>query len=221
MVDGTSVGPVEGYVFGSVTQNHSIHAVFEPEYTVVFHVDMQYAESFNKDTDRLYVLGSMFDWDGKGAWIKDKEEMSTGTSLVYVAEMNLAAGRYEYLYYLNAYPTGAEWEEAPYRSFTVPDTLEIFDIFGYRTDPTKLSDITAKGQMNVYPNPARGNLTVESNLIINYLRVYDLNGRLMHAANPGDDRYDLDVYGWPDGMYFIRAETHKGAMSHRFIVNNL
>jgi hypothetical protein len=220
VVDGVSQGAVDAWVFEGVSTHHSIHADFERLYVVTFYVDMQYAEDFSPGTDNLFLVGSMFDWNGEGVLVLENAPIYEESQWAYRYETELPAGTYEYLYYLNTYPAGAEWADPPYRTFTVPDTLEVFDFFGYRTDPTIVENITDRGMLNVFPNPARGNMTIESNLIINSLRVYDVNGRLVKYAEPGIPRYEQNISGWPDGMYFIRAEAQGSILTRTVVVRN-
>jgi hypothetical protein len=220
IIDGVSKGPVDEWVFEGVESSHAIYAVFERLYVVAFYVDMQYAEDFNPETDSIFLLGSMFDWSRDGALVQEKDPLYDEPQRVYRYISEFPEGTYEYLYYLNTYPAGSELPSAPYRTFTVPDTLELFDFFGYRTDPTTVPETTKKIAINVYPNPARERIVIESSLVINELRVYDVYGRIMVSATSLESMYELNVNGWPNGIYFIRAELQGKIFTHSVVLKH-
>jgi hypothetical protein len=83
----------------------------------------------------------------------------------------------------------------------------------------------AIAQMNVYPNPTNGPLTL--NLSANtstsvYLRVLDLAGRVIMQQNlaitEGDNRLPLDLTGNAPGLYIVEAKTETQQLNARIIV---
>lgn len=63
-------------------------------------------------------------------------------------------------------------------------------------------------QIKVYPNPVSANLRIESSNLINTIKVFDLQGRmLLHHLNILKLECTLDLSGIPVGIYFIKLET--------------
>ncbi|XMO85400.1 T9SS type A sorting domain-containing protein [Algibacter sp. AS12] len=68
---------------------------------------------------------------------------------------------------------------------------------------------------NIYPNPTKGIVTVESNFNDTKVTVYDLNGRsLLKTTN---SRVDISKYA--AGMYIFKVETSNGQVVKRILKN--
>lgn len=66
----------------------------------------------------------------------------------------------------------------------------------------------------IYPNPTNGLVNIEiQNQTIQSIKVYDLQGQLI--IETAESQFDLSNY--PNGMYFIRAQTEKGFYSYKLI----
>jgi CubicO group peptidase (beta-lactamase class C family) len=66
----------------------------------------------------------------------------------------------------------------------------------------------------IYPNPTNGLVHIEiQNQTIQRIKVYDLQGQLIKETS--ESQFDLSNY--PNGMYFIRAQTKQGFYSYKLL----
>jgi uncharacterized repeat protein (TIGR01451 family) len=73
-----------------------------------------------------------------------------------------------------------------------------------------------KIEIKMYPNPVTDLLYLElpSTLIINYLQLFDISGKLVEVF---ENRFALDLTEVNEGMYILRIETDKGAFNEKVI----
>ena len=80
----------------------------------------------------------------------------------------------------------------------------------------------ADGAVKAYPDPVyRGNeVSIQSNQNILGLKIYDVNGRLVHqfAANTSTNRQSINTDGFNSGIYFITVETVAESFNTKLIV---
>jgi len=62
----------------------------------------------------------------------------------------------------------------------------------------------------VYPNPASGNVTIESGSNIKHINIYDLNGRKVHSVALDQNNVNLNIEFLNNGIYMIHIETESG-----------
>lgn len=95
---------------------------------------------------------------------------------------------------------------------TNQDTLDILT-FNYSTlyvsDPDLIESIC------LYPNPTNNNvkMSVDQNIALNNIRLFDLNGRLIRTF-PVNVR-EFDCSGIQSGVYFLKFESEKGTISKK------
>ncbi len=69
-------------------------------------------------------------------------------------------------------------------------------------------DNQASSGCNIYPNPARGYVKIESNDKIDLLKLYNSKGTLLTLNDKVDQKhYKLDISGHPTGLYFIEIRS--------------
>ncbi|MBK7213680.1 MAG: T9SS type A sorting domain-containing protein [Bacteroidales bacterium] len=76
--------------------------------------------------------------------------------------------------------------------------------------------------IRVYPVPARGEVTIESNspFHISAIKVYNSTGKEMPVSAAVNGKYAiLDIRGWTSGVYFIRMSVEGIILSRKLIVN--
>lgn len=71
---------------------------------------------------------------------------------------------------------------------------------GATTDIFELNDL----ELNVYPNPANGNIFLSKQALVN---VYSVSGRLVYRSDFLQKQ--IDCSSWPSGLYFIKAQGFK------------
>lgn len=84
-----------------------------------------------------------------------------------------------------------------------------------------LSDRQGAPQLSMYPNPAEGLVTIggaEGSLRGGELSVHDGVGRMVHSSTLTRDRAEVDVRGWPTGVYTVRVQGPGGTQVGRLVV---
>lgn len=73
--------------------------------------------------------------------------------------------------------------------------------------------------ITVYPNPASKQFIIESKNrnYIPAITVYDMAGREMKRLMAGRSRYEVDMEGWPSGMYMVKAEGAEGVQTIKIL----
>lgn len=74
-------------------------------------------------------------------------------------------------------------------------------------------------KLKIYPNPVRNLLTIEPDNHISSMEIYHISGRLQYTSSSvsGKCSLALDVSGWENGFYIIRAKDDKNIYIKRFI----
>ncbi len=70
----------------------------------------------------------------------------------------------------------------------------------------------------LYPNPTTENITVESEITINGINIYDMNGRLVKEINCNSRIVCMDISYLKSGLYNITVKTDKGYSKHLLVV---
>jgi len=81
--------------------------------------------------------------------------------------------------------------------------------FGYKTSSVGISDLAAKINLSVYPNPASHQLTVTSEQTESdiYFEMTDVNGRIVLAKNIKNGNHTFNVSQLENGNYFYRISA--------------
>lgn len=81
------------------------------------------------------------------------------------------------------------------------------------TDPDALA-------FQVYPNPAKEVIFIESGSKIIDLSVISLSGQTVYQQNVNDMHHQLNISTLPDGLYIIKATTNQVVVTHKVRVMN-
>ena len=68
---------------------------------------------------------------------------------------------------------------------------------------------------NVYPNPAKNQIFVETEMNIEEISVYDTFGRLMTTVN--GQQKTVDVSELNNGVYFVRIKSNNEVITRQFV----
>lgn len=71
--------------------------------------------------------------------------------------------------------------------------------------------------LQLYPNPASEVLNIESTTIMNTIRVYELNGRLLRTFTPHSETFSLDATTLAEGFYFVAIKSADGVQMMKFV----
>lgn len=188
--------------------------VEEGPFDVTFNVNMTYAANFNPASDIVYFTGSIFGWAAPGAQPENQTMSRVGESMIWTKTIVLEPGTYAYKYFLNAGWDGGEWQGGADRSLTVVGDMTVNDWFGSLTDPTSVPVVEASA-LNLYPNPARTVLNIVSGDMIRELRVIDMLGQVVYAADVVGESHQINVASFRNGIYFVQILTSQGITTQK------
>ncbi len=207
----------------SVVDNHVLleDVWGEQPYHVTFNVDMTMAVEdgdFDPDSDVVYVTGSHIGWAEPGSEKQHQHLTQVEDTHVYTITVPVTAGDYEYKYFINDGWEGDEWPGDPNRVFAVEEEdLTLHDMFGDITFDTP--DIAGL-DLDIFPNPARDQVTVNSSEMINTVEIFNLTGHRLHEIRPNAQSVQVNVSGLGLGVYIMRIHTENGVAHHKIQVIN-
>jgi hypothetical protein len=82
--------------------------------------------------------------------------------------------------------------------------------------PLSITDVNIE-TIKLYPNPAKNNIKITSNKVIEKLRVYDINGRTLKTIEMSIADYSLDISSLSKGVYFLEIESDNYKTAKRFV----
>jgi hypothetical protein len=83
---------------------------------------------------------------------------------------------------------------------------------------TGISDKILEQSIQIYPNPASNNLTVEAlDLQIREVSIMDMMGRIIRGYKTDNTRFELPLNQQAVGSYFVKILTDKGVVVKRFV----
>lgn len=71
----------------------------------------------------------------------------------------------------------------------------------------------------VYPNPTNGQVTINSEALINKIIVNDVLGKQIAEINPNSISYTIDLSKYENGIYFITVFNYKQAVNTKILKN--
>ncbi|NLM92288.1 MAG: T9SS type A sorting domain-containing protein [Bacteroidales bacterium] len=96
-----------------------------------------------------------------------------------------------------------------------PLELKVTTLITVHQDDTSVPELSLK-DLQVYPNPARDELNVESLWIIRSLQLIGLDGRIIMSREPSQNHFKLSLSGLEQGLYLLRIHTEQG-LKHTMI----
>jgi hypothetical protein len=73
-------------------------------------------------------------------------------------------------------------------------------------------------KINVYPNPARQTVSVQSDFPVKNLQIFSLQG--MNVINGGEAKKEINVSALPDGVYLVKIETDTDVVMQKLLIRN-
>lgn len=121
------------------------------------------------------------------------------------------------------YSNKAPWPEADgngcYLKLTDPD-LDNNDPSNWAATMESLTyenEIAADKGPALFPNPVVNILKIKNNTGIASLMLYDIIGRLITASEVNSDECQLDLTGFPSGIYFLKIITQAGTFTEKLV----
>jgi len=76
-------------------------------------------------------------------------------------------------------------------------------------------------KISFYPNPVKDKLTIENpNLKIDYIRILDMNGKMLLKQNVNTGKFDVDFSQFPNGLYIIQFESNGKTIKTEKLIKN-
>ncbi len=100
-------------------------------------------------------------------------------------------------------------DEFPYSSWF------IYADFIYSEDCTLSIEDNLQSQVAISPNPTNGSIYIETNYLINSIKVFDVFGRLVLAQNNSSSQ--IEVSSLSAGLLFVQIETDKGIVTKKIV----
>ena len=114
-------------------------------------------------------------------------------------------------------------QEVYYASITI-DSINIQYAWGVDTSKnTGVQTVTPDQQgMNIYPNPANGNvnLALGSNAVNGTVEVYNMIGQMVYQTPVSGTSVNFSTSQWGEGLYAVRLTTDSGTVSKSFVVSH-
>ena len=113
---------------------------------------------------------------------------------------------------------------------SINHTLEVIfeagqDYFDLEIDPNVFSPVTSahsglilKDRINIYPNPARGDVTISGLNGKNRIELFDSNGSLLLNKNSEKEKEILNLAGFRPGMYVLRFIQNNAVISKKIFL---
>ena len=70
----------------------------------------------------------------------------------------------------------------------------------------------------IYPNPTSGKMHIAISENASYCQILDLMGNVLQEASPSNSVIDLDLNGYPSGMYLVKIQFAEGRMVFRKVI---
>ena len=71
---------------------------------------------------------------------------------------------------------------------------------------------------NLYPNPARDQVTISSSEVINRITIINYVGQLVEDSEMNQHKTILNTSNYESGVYVVRIETENGVVTKRFAI---
>ena len=130
-----------------------------------------------------------------------------GEEYIYTATVvNVPEGEIQYKYFsdvIGAGWDGGEWAGDPNRVVNIVADVTLDDVFGQQPG-TNVDEVIVEDGITVFPNPVRETLNIRSASQIDYLRVFDLSGRVVFNADVMDFNTTIDVSPFNNGIYILQ-----------------
>ncbi len=86
-------------------------------------------------------------------------------------------------------------------------------------EETQIAEVDNTGTVSVFPNPATSYVTIRVNCSeLEVLKIFDLQGRLVHHILLGNYEYSVDVSALDPAIYLLQVRTAEQTSIHRIYV---
>lgn len=73
------------------------------------------------------------------------------------------------------------------------------------------TDTYSSFEFEYYPNPTKESITINSNINIKSIQLYDVQGRILTTKLVNETQSNLDISNYSNGIYFVKVTSEKGS----------
>ncbi len=93
----------------------------------------------------------------------------------------------------------------------------IEEVFSTRLDEDDNALIIDQPEMQIYPNPARDVLNINSNKVIESIQIVSVSGQLMRTVQGNSDLEEINISDLQAGMYYLLIKSEGELTTEKFI----
>ncbi len=169
------------------------------------------------------TINLKFDYMGIDAWFPEKMEVLVGTSPSVEAMTQQIWVDDEIINY--PYQTASVDFTVPtdgvyyiaFRAFSDPDQFYLsLDNIKVEKASLSVSDVKSS-KLNFYPNPVKNILTIDNDIEITDVTIYDLSGKVVLNNQAKSKKLKVDISKLDKGNYMLRVATKNGAKTVKII----
>ncbi|MGO1584738.1 T9SS type A sorting domain-containing protein [Mesonia sp.] len=86
----------------------------------------------------------------------------------------------------------------------------------YNNKTLSIKEVT-KSNFSLFPNPVQSSFQVKTDVVINSIILFDLNGKEVKNFNSAEQEYHIE--NLPNGIYFVRIHTSEGDFTQQLLKN--
>ncbi len=105
-----------------------------------------------------------------------------------------------------------------YASSAASDTLYRYEIQGVTTGVAE--NRFQQSDVQIYPNPAHGFVTVHNIPVGSTVRLLDLAGKVVYSATSATESLNMRTDGLVNGIYIVQVESREAMVARRLVINN-
>jgi len=104
---------------------------------------------------------------------------------------------------------------------TTENLLRDFLFDDIKTQGVGVNNVLANGDVKVYPNPAKENVSIETNKgINNVINILDLSGKIIDTINTSKSIAIINTSNLTAGIYFIQITNEFGSITKKLVIEN-
>ena len=85
-------------------------------------------------------------------------------------------------------------------------------------DLTSIDKFIENQDIAIYPNPTSGKIRIALLENATHCQIVGLMGNILQETSPSNSSFELDLSGWPSGMYLVKMQFTDGRMAFRKVV---
>lgn len=89
--------------------------------------------------------------------------------------------------------------------------------YNINDESNSIENLSAGPEVMLYPNPTKGQVTVQAAQNINTIQVIGLNGQIIEQFNPKNSNVILDIAHYTSGVYIMKIHTEDGVSTQKLI----